>query len=109
VQSWASHCTSRQRTVFQCECCSHMCDAVRLNLQELQDPGSAELGLILYQLATTYYSHDMLQDAGPALQRASALLRTHYPPEHDLVRGLVQGGACPGVVSAVQWSGHTAC
>jgi hypothetical protein len=55
-------------------------------LQELQDPSSAELGLTLYQLATTYYSHDMLQDAGPALQRASALLRTHYPPEHDLVR-----------------------
>ncbi|KAF6262181.1 hypothetical protein COO60DRAFT_1497721 [Scenedesmus sp. NREL 46B-D3] len=57
-----------------------------ITLQELQDPGSAELGLTLYQLATTYYSHDMLQDAGPALQRASALLRTHYPAEHDLVQ-----------------------
>lgn len=57
-----------------------------ISLQELQEPGSAELGLTLYQLATTYYAHDMLQDAGPALQRGSALLRAHYPAEHDLVQ-----------------------
>eukprot|EP00878_Enallax_costatus_P026487 GHUV01028426.1.p1 GENE.GHUV01028426.1~~GHUV01028426.1.p1 ORF type:complete len:169 (+),score=24.47 GHUV01028426.1:423-929(+) len=51
----------------------------------MQDPNSAELGLTLYQLATTYYAHDMLTDAGPTLQRGSALLRQHYPPDHDLV------------------------
>lgn len=54
--------------------------------QELQDPDSAELGLTLYQLATTYYANDMLTDAGPVLQRATTLLRSHYPAEHDLVR-----------------------
>jgi hypothetical protein len=54
-------------------------------LQEVQDPESAELGLTLYQLATTYYAHDMLVDAGPVLQRATQLMRNHYPEEHDLV------------------------
>ncbi|KAF8071356.1 hypothetical protein HT031_001440 [Scenedesmus sp. PABB004] len=54
-------------------------------LQEVQDPGGPELGLSLYQLATTYYAHDLLHDAGPALQRGAALLRGHYPPDHDLV------------------------
>jgi hypothetical protein len=80
--------------IVQRSCISYCVCFAMLHLQELQDPGSAELGLTMYQLATTYYSHDMLQDAGPALQRASALLRTHYPPEHDLVRQLLQGDAC---------------
>lgn len=56
-----------------------------ITLQEVQDPESAELGLTLYQLATTYYAHDMLQDAGPVLQRATQLMRSHYPEEHDLM------------------------
>lgn len=54
-------------------------------LQEAQDPSSAELGLTLYQLATTYYANDMLADAGQALQRAATLIKAQYPPEHDLV------------------------
>jgi hypothetical protein len=54
-------------------------------LQEVQDSNSAELGLTLYQLATTYYAHDLLTDAGPTLQRATTLLRAHYPQDHDLV------------------------
>jgi hypothetical protein len=58
-------------------------------MQEVQDPESAELGLTLYQLATTYYAHDMLIDAGTVLQRATQLMRAHYPEEHDLV-----GGCC---------------
>ena len=53
--------------------------------QEVQDPTGAELGLTLYQLATTYYAHDLLGDAGPALARAAALLRGHYPEDHDLL------------------------
>lgn len=61
--------------------------------QELQDAHSAELGLTLYQLATTYYCHDLLADAGPALQRATALLRGHYPQDHDLVRAAAAAAA----------------
>jgi hypothetical protein len=60
-----------------------------VSLQEVQDLGSAELGLTLYQLATTYYAHDMLVDAGPVLQRATQLMRNHYPEDHDLVRHAV--------------------
>eukprot|EP00775_Hariotina_reticulata_P004688 gene4688-4940_t len=52
---------------------------------EVQDPHSAELGLTLYQLATTYYAHDLLTDAGPTLQRGTTLLRAHYPQDHDLI------------------------
>jgi hypothetical protein len=47
------------------------------------------LGLTLYQLATTYYAHAMLVDAGPVLQRATQLMRNHYPEDHDLVRHAV--------------------
>jgi hypothetical protein len=54
-------------------------------MQEIQDPEGAELALTLYQLATTYYAHDMLVDAGPVLQRATQLMRSHYPEDHDLV------------------------
>lgn len=32
-----------------------------IRMQELQDPNSSDLGLSNYQLATYYYSHDMLQ------------------------------------------------
>ncbi len=58
--------------------------------QEIQDPEGAELALTLYQLATTYYAHDMLVDAGPVLQRATQLMRSHYPEDHDLVRVVEQ-------------------
>eukprot|EP00879_Flechtneria_rotunda_P017155 GHRR01017967.1.p1 GENE.GHRR01017967.1~~GHRR01017967.1.p1 ORF type:complete len:229 (+),score=78.75 GHRR01017967.1:451-1137(+) len=54
-------------------------------LQEIQDSNGPELGLTLYQLATTYYAHDMLTDAGPALQRSSTIFKSHYPDDHDLM------------------------
>jgi len=69
-------------------------------LQEIQDPNSAELALTLYQLATTYYAYDMLVDAGSVLQRATQLMRSHYPEDHDLV-----GGLC---VSVVCWASDMA-
>ena len=53
--------------------------------QELQDAQSPELGLTCYQLATTYYAQDLLQDAGALTQRAAVLLQQHYPADHDLL------------------------
>lgn len=57
-----------------------------MRLQEVQDAQSPELALTTYQLATTYYAHDMLTDAGQMVQRAAQLLRAHYSEDHDLVR-----------------------
>ncbi|GBF99814.1 hypothetical protein Rsub_12567 [Raphidocelis subcapitata] len=57
-----------------------------IRLQEAISPDSPDLALSLYQLAVVYYAADMLGDAGVALQRAAALLRQHFPPEHDLVQ-----------------------
>lgn len=56
-----------------------------IRLQEAVSPDSPELGLALYQLAVTYYAHDMLQDAGRTLQTGAAIIRQHYPEGHDLV------------------------
>ncbi|KIZ05243.1 hypothetical protein MNEG_2709 [Monoraphidium neglectum] len=57
-----------------------------IRLQEAIAPDSPELGLTLYQLAVTYYAHDMLPEAGTVLQRGAALVRQHYPEGHDLVQ-----------------------
>lgn len=84
--------------------------------QEAQAPDSPELGLSLYQLAVIYYAHDMLGDAGGALQRATALLRQQFPLEHDLVGAGAGGGGgeaegphyAEGAV-AVQWAGSGRC
>ncbi|KAI8464475.1 MAG: hypothetical protein J3K34DRAFT_115370 [Monoraphidium minutum] len=60
-----------------------------IRLQEAVAPDSPDLGLTLYQLAVTYYAHDMLGEAGAALQRGAALVRQHYPEGHELVQMFV--------------------
>jgi hypothetical protein len=88
---------------LQHSCAASAAIAPAVCVQEIQDPDSAELGLTLYQLAATYYAHDLLTDAGPTLQRAAALLRGHYPEEHDLVRGewliVRKSATCWGIAS----------
>lgn len=53
--------------------------------QEIQDPDSPEIGLTAYQLATCYYAHDMLPDAGSMISWSSKVFKQHYPEGHDLI------------------------
>ncbi|GIL85559.1 hypothetical protein Vretimale_13336 [Volvox reticuliferus] len=54
-------------------------------LSEVSGPQSEDAAVARYKLATYYYSNDMLQDAGSAVQQAAVALRAHYPEEHDLM------------------------
>eukprot|EP00877_Chromochloris_zofingiensis_P000651 jgi/Chrzof1/10587/Cz05g04140.t1 len=56
-----------------------------IKLQEIQDPDSPEIGLTAYQLATCYYAHDMLPDAGSMISWSSKVFKQHYPEGHDLI------------------------
>lgn len=56
-----------------------------IRLQEIVDPTGVDLGLVQYQLATYYYVHDLLTDAGVLARAAANTLRPHFGDEHDLL------------------------
>jgi len=54
-------------------------------LLEEVDPGSEDLAITSYKLATFLYAHDILPEAQTHVRKAAAILRARYNDEDDLV------------------------